>query len=222
MPTVDGINQLLKITIDGMDQAKFRCPRNLASSAEFDSCFRPQLHMVGTICHGHFEAYFIMDTDQAKDANMNCTIISRCLDLLQQGLPGTRQERGPGTAWPSHCVLPRTIVVGADNTTRESNNQYFLSFMAHLVARNMFEAAEVQFLQTGHTHNEQDQRFSSVWALLQRAPVLEDPYEFADWMRANIKPPRGRALHVEVMESTWDFQSWFFQLDAQTLSLIHI
>eukprot|EP00974_Lingulodinium_polyedra_P028740 2767812-Lingulodinium_polyedra.AAC.1 len=44
-PSVDGVNQLLKITIDGMDQAKFRCPRNLASSAEFEACFRPQLHM---------------------------------------------------------------------------------------------------------------------------------------------------------------------------------
>ena len=91
--------------------------------------------------------------------------------------------------------------------------------MAHLVARDVFEAAEVQFLQTGHTHNEQDQRFSSVGFLLQRAPVLEDPYEFADWMRASIVPPRGRALHVEVLESTWDFQTWFFQLDAQTSGL---
>ena len=227
MPSVDGDNQLLKITIDGMDQAKFRCPRNLASSAEFDSCFRPQLHMVGTICHGHVEAYFIMETDQAKDADMNCTIISRCLDLLQQGLPRTRQKWGPGTvwpsqpgtAWPSQCALPRTIVVGADNTTRESKNQTFLSFLAHLVARNMFEAAEVQFLQTGHTHNEQDQRFSFVGALLQRAPVLEDPYEFADWMHANIVPPRGRALHVEVLESTGYVQSWLFQLDAQMSGL---
>ena len=182
VPSVDGDNQLLKITINGMDQAKFRCPRNLAVSAEFDSCFRPQLHMVGTICHGHFEAYFIIDTGQAKDANMNCTIISRCLDLLQQGPPGTCQERGPGTAWPSQCALPRAIAVGAYNTTRESKNQTFLSFLAHLVARNMFEAAEVQFPQTGHTHthSEQDQRFSSVGALLQRAPVLEDPYESAD------------------------------------------
>ena len=71
VPSVDGINQLLKITIDGMDQAEFRCPRNFAFSAEFEACFRPQLHMVGTICHGHFEAYFIMGTHQAKDANTN-------------------------------------------------------------------------------------------------------------------------------------------------------
>ena len=109
-----------------------------------------------------------------------------------------------GTAWPSQTningsvpcrpgtALPRTIVVGADNTMTELKNG-LLSFMAHLVARNMFEAAEVQFLQTGHTHNEEDQRFSSVGALLQRAPVLEDPYEFADWMHAHIVPLRGRA-----------------------------
>ena len=82
MPSVDGINQSLNITIDGMDQAKFRCPRNFAFSDEFESCFRPQLHKVGTICHCHFEAYFIMGTNQAKDANTNYTMISRCLDLL--------------------------------------------------------------------------------------------------------------------------------------------
>ena len=77
----------------------------------------------------------------------------------------------------------------------------------------------MQFLQTGHTHNDLDQRFSSVGALLQRAPVLEDPYEFADWIQAHIVPPRGRALHVEVLESTWDVQSWLFQLDAQMSGL---
>ena len=51
------------------------------------------------------------------------------------------------------------------------------------------------------------------------APVLEDPYEFADWMRTHIVPPRGRALHVEVLESTRDFQSWLFHLDTQLSGL---
>ena len=49
--------------------------------------------------------------------------------------------------------------------------------------------------------------------------MLEDPYEFADWMRATIVPPRGRALHVEVLESTWDVQSWLFQLDAHIMGV---
>ena len=55
--------------------------------------------------------------------------------------------------------------------------------------------------------------------MLQRAPVLEDPYAFADWMRANIEPPRGRALNVEVLESTGDVQLWLFQLDTQMSGL---
>ncbi len=41
-----------KTTLDGMDQAKFRCPRNLASSKEFEHLFRPQLHMTGAITYG--------------------------------------------------------------------------------------------------------------------------------------------------------------------------
>ena len=49
--------------------------------------------------------------------------------------------------------------------------------------------------------------------------MLEDPYEFADWMHAHIVPPRGRALHVEVLESTWDFQSWLFPLHAAMIGL---
>ena len=36
-PSVDGLGQILKITIDGMDQAKFTVPRNLATSSSSSS-----------------------------------------------------------------------------------------------------------------------------------------------------------------------------------------
>ena len=62
-PNSDGFDQIVKITIDGVDQAKFRVPTNLASSVEFEACFRPQLHVVGVIIHGHLECYFIMNSD---------------------------------------------------------------------------------------------------------------------------------------------------------------
>ena len=204
--SVDGIGQLMKITIDGMDQAKFRCPRNLASSAEFDACFRPQLHVAGAVVHGHLEAYFIMNGDLAKDANMNCTVISRLLDLCHERLN------------PQHS-LPRNLIVAADNTTRESKNQHFANFLGYCIATEKFESAEVQFMQTGHTHNELDQRFSSVASLLSRAPILEDPTDFADWIRTHVVPPRGRCLHVEVLDATYDFQKWFHGLEVQLAGL---
>jgi len=167
-PTVDGVGQLLKLTIDGMDQAKFRCPRNLKSSAEFDSLFRPQLHVCGCIAHGHIEAYFIMNGDQAKDASMNCTVVSRMLDLVQVKI---------ASSFGPQCALPRSLIVAADNTTRESKNQIFANHMATMVCRGVFEDDAVEFLRAGHTHNELDQRFSTVAAILSRAPTLEDPQD---------------------------------------------
>ena len=206
-PNHDGYGQMVKVTIDGMDQSKFRCPRNLASSAEFASLWRPQLHIVGTIVWGHLEVFYVMHPDQAKDANMECTVISRTLDLLANKF----EESSPG------CALPRTMVVAADNTTREAKNQIFATYCASLVTAQRFDAVEVQYLQTGHTHNEQDQRFSSVSTLLSRAPILEDPSEFADWIRAHLQPVGGRQIHVEVLQGTFDFRSWYLPLNLSLL-----
>ena len=80
-PEPDGAGQLIKMCMDGMDQAKFRCPRNLRNSAELSGLWRPQLHVVGAISWGHIEAYFIMSPDTKKDANMECTVLHRMLDL---------------------------------------------------------------------------------------------------------------------------------------------
>ena len=63
---------------------------------------------------------------------------------------------------------PRTFFVNADNTTREGKNQHFAT--AYHVAMDKFEGYENQFLEVGHTHNEQDQRFSSVGTTLHSAP----------------------------------------------------
>lgn len=204
-PNEDGHDQLMTITIDGMDQAKFKVPRNLASSADFESLWRPPLHVTGAIAHGHLESYFILDTDVAKDSNMNATIMSRMMDLVKEKL-GVH-------------ALPRNLAVQADNTTRESKNQHFLLYLSTLIAAEKFDAADLQFLQCGHTHNEQDQRFSTVATSLSRAPVLEDPEEFAAWIRNNVKPARGRTLHVEVLDSTYDFQSWLQNCGVQVSGL---
>ena len=62
----DGMGQMVKTAIDGMDQAKFKVPRNLKSSAELSSLWRPALHVVGCLAFGHVEAYYIMNSDQTN------------------------------------------------------------------------------------------------------------------------------------------------------------
>jgi len=211
--TETGEGQVIKIIIDGMDQAKFKVPRNLASSAEFEKLWRPTLHVVGVICHGHLEGYFIMPSDLAKDANMNCTVLSRTLDIVAK------------TCLKPNMAMPQNLAVAADNTTRESKNQWFANFQGCLVSRGKFLTAQQQFLPSGHSHNELDQRFSTVATALSRAPTLEDPEEFAHWIREHVKPVRGRRLHVEVLDATYDFQHWFtkaFGFNVSGLASTHL
>lgn len=56
-------------------QAKFKVPRNLKSSKEWSTAFRPTLHLVGAVCHGVCEVYFLCHADQRKDSNQNISVI---------------------------------------------------------------------------------------------------------------------------------------------------
>ena len=100
-------NRCLHIRIDGMDQAKGRCPRNLENSKQWSALWRPQLHIVGVTVEGLFEQYWVMDQDVPKDSNMECTCLSLALDkakdlLAQKGLR-----------------LPEFISIKYDNAGRE-------------------------------------------------------------------------------------------------------
>ena len=73
--------------------------------------------------------------------------------------------------------------------------------------RGRFHSISLEFMRSGHSHNEMDQRFSSVGATLAAAPVLQDEREFANWVTANLKPIGNRQIHVEVLPGTWDFNA---------------
>jgi hypothetical protein len=96
--------RILKIDLDGMDQSKFKVPRNTASSKAHDSLWRPNLHVVGCIVHGVAEVYFGSDTDMKKDSNAQQTILSRTLDIVE----GILAERGLET--PRHIVFHVALI----------------------------------------------------------------------------------------------------------------
>ena len=96
----------MHIRIDGLDQAKGRCPRNLENSKEWSTLWRPQLHIVGVIVEGLFEQYWVMDSDVKKDSNMECTVLSLALETAREMLA----ER--------NLRLPEFIYIKYDSTTR--------------------------------------------------------------------------------------------------------
>ena len=63
------------ITVMPPWQAKYKVPRNLSSSKEFSTAYRPSLHLVGAVCHGVCEIYFLCHADLRKDSNQNISLL---------------------------------------------------------------------------------------------------------------------------------------------------
>ena len=74
------------LTIDGMDQAKFKVPRwgAVGRSKDMEGLWRPQLHVHGVIIYGCRELFFLLDMTVPKDANMQVTVMARSLQLAYE------------------------------------------------------------------------------------------------------------------------------------------
>ena len=80
---------------------------------------QPALHVTGVVLHGWMEAYFLLPSDCAKDANMNCSLLRRMFDLFRENFLDE--------------YIARNCIISADNTPRESKNQWMASYLAACV-----------------------------------------------------------------------------------------
>ena len=103
--------------------------------------------------------------------------------------------------------LPSSLVVAIDNTPREGKNAIFAGWMAYLTSK-MFSFCEVQFMQVSHTHNELDQRFSSMASVVKRAESLQSLEDLKSHLEQHMVPSAGRRMHVEIVHNTWNFKQW--------------
>ena len=153
--------------MDGMDQAKFRVPRNTSQSKDLVGRQRPQIHCVGAIVDGLADFFYFNDFRVSKDANLQITLTARTLGVVADLLAGR-----PGVAMPRHLVLH------SDNAAGEGKHQTVMKFCAWLVWRGTFDTVTMTQFRVGHTHNQQDQRFGILAHALNAAAVLEDRARF--------------------------------------------
>ena len=205
--TIPASQRTLYIQLDGMDQAKFSCPRGVDNSKTWESRWKPELHNVAVICHGVVECYFLMDQDQRKDSNCQCTVLCKALEHCEQEL----QSKG--------LTLPGHVLIHQDNTCREGRNQWVSLFCMHLIATNRFRSASTPYFQVGHTHALPDQRFSTLAHLLHKAGPLESPEHFCAIIRERMLPMGGRRILAEVLPFTWDFQVWLQNMNVSLSGL---
>ena len=179
---VSNHSSLICLFVDGMDQSKFRVPRNLCSNKLWDSLWRPTGHVLGVLSHGIGEHYFFEDADLPKDSSNNVECLARCLDYAQE------EVKAKGLELPVH------LAVWADNTCREQKNTTGILWLAYLVASGRFHSATQCHLQKGHTHSLIDQRFSIIGTKLFRTKVLEDPQAFVAAIKEALPEYEGGKL----------------------------
>jgi hypothetical protein len=150
----------MMVRVDGVDQAKFRCPRVLEKTHHFDRLIRPALHLQGIWCH-HFGFHFaVADADMKKDTNSNVHVLAQMLESVVA----------------QYGAVPQTLVVVQDNTSRECKNSLILRWATKLVALNVFRGVILAYAVKGHTHGPLDAVFGQAVVKLGNSE-FQDPTE---------------------------------------------
>lgn len=145
------------IIIDGMDQAKHCYPKSMALNCkDFSSWSRPRLQATTAICHGHAIVVGLSPQNTKSSG-------SRTIELIAYMMTK-----------PLNYIHWSNVFVHfeADNCSKELKHQTTLRLMGTLIATHRLRGCELNFLSTGHTHEDIDGHFSLTSSWLDRHPEL--------------------------------------------------
>ena len=119
--------KFMTIIIDGMDQAKTNLPNTKMIAKSTSALWRLRTHVTGVLVHtkapcGKLAFSFVDLLQWPHDSNLT---ISLLLDVL--------------IYYKEHYLLPKTLYVQMDNTSRENKNKFVLGFFAILVELRVFQ-----------------------------------------------------------------------------------
>lgn len=130
-------SSVLCCIIDGMDQAKFRCPKLRTRPSKYvEALYRPTLHCSGVWIHGAQFSFHVANEDVKKDSTTQLETLFLNLSMLLD----------------SHTQLPLVLRVQQDNCFREGKNQYVCAAMILVVVLKVFRASCLGYLRTGHSN----------------------------------------------------------------------
>jgi hypothetical protein len=191
------------LNVDMGTAAKFKCPCAIGD-AKMLSLWRPQQHMVCSICDGGQDHYWLVPPDIGKNANLSATLAA---DLLHQTASMLEQKGVP---------MPRCFRVNSDNAGGEVENQTFMKFMAYL-AHNRFNSTEMTKFHPVHRHGRIDQMFTALGTALNKQTVLQTPNDFQRVMEAT-RGRSGSRPRVVQLGALYDWETYFAPLGVvQTL-----
>ena len=156
------LNSWTTVITDGVDQAKFGIPhegfsRKKKTSLE-DKVHKPRLHVTGCWAHGKTLDLAIADADMRKDASSQFDVIARALNSFSEdGVLHT-------------YLFPQGLWMQQDNAPNNCKNTKVFKIAAMLVLKGIFRFVCLAYLVKGHTHEDIDQVFAQILAVLFSKP----------------------------------------------------
>lgn len=135
--------EYLLVIVDGMDQAKWRLPRfpELRTPKSAAHLKRPTVVVEAVWVVGHRLDFYLLDKDQHHDSNSIQECIAQSLEKVAASFESKKSK------------MPRSIILVADNTVRESKNQFMFKYWITHIIKNKFDLCLQLHMRAGHTHD---------------------------------------------------------------------
>lgn len=163
LQTLSGKLSVILFREDGIDQAKFKCPRILQKAHAHDTLWRPALHVQGVWAHGFGFHFAVADADMFKNTNNNIEVFARAMEKIY------RRHKG----------MPQTLTLIQDNTARECKNSKILKFFIKLVLLDVVEHVHLGYPVKGHSHGPLDAVYGQCCVKIQNSE-FDNPHGVVD------------------------------------------
>lgn len=197
----------ISMAVDGMDQAKFRVPRVLIKTKNFEKLHRPALHVHGCWAHGFGYHLAVSDQDVKKNTATNIEVISRMLVQI----------------FDTHKGLPLGLHLQQDNTSRECKNQKMLKWALKLVGLGVFKWITLNYLVKGHTHIDIDGTYGQLTVRLSRHEFDDDLAVVSLLLRflsdLGIEPHARRGSTSYKLDEMPEWDEWIGDVPLQISSI---
>lgn len=166
------------LILDSMDCAKHSFPRSASLNSKDFQCFnRPRMSHTGCILHGHSILSVLSPPAVPSNASRSCEILSHSLTLL---------------AASGRDLRPLAINLQGDNCCKELKNITILRWLSFQVSTHRVRSGTLNFLQSGHSHEDVDMYFSTVNNWYGRHKELHTMKSFQDCLQQFLDLPTTR------------------------------
>lgn len=171
----------ITLICDGMDKSKYRYPRSLVcTTKEFSGMIRPSLDLTAIITHGHNVILACSEPYTKKDSAWTAELISHALTKVAE----------------TNDIRQAEIIIQCDNCGRENKNNTLCRLGGLLVGSGRVGRLELNFLESGHSHEDIDQYFSGLSNMLEREREIHTPHQFLQKLESFMAQPGHRQFEA--------------------------